>query len=104
MGWGHNFEINQFYFLNGFQVLPGEYRLSSFAAKPESVPELLLLPPYVDVNVNRPLLNVRFHQVVAKAAQSLRLIYFTLICLYIFYFLSSNVYCCSPSNIEGSQI
>uniref|UniRef100_A0A164YXW9 Carbohydrate-binding-like fold protein n=1 Tax=Daucus carota subsp. sativus TaxID=79200 RepID=A0A164YXW9_DAUCS len=45
-----------------FEVLPGEYRLSSFAAKPESSPELLLLPPYVDVNVNRPLLNVRFHQ------------------------------------------
>lgn len=45
-----------------FEVLPGEYRLSSFAAKPETAPELLLLPPYVDVNVNRPLLNVRFHQ------------------------------------------
>lgn len=57
-------------YLNGFQVLPGEYRLSSFAAKPEHAPELLLLPPYVDVNVNRPLLNVRFHQVVAKAAQT----------------------------------
>ncbi|KAL8098616.1 hypothetical protein AgCh_031400 [Apium graveolens] len=47
-----------------FEVLPGEYRLSSFVAKLERAPELLLLPTYVDVNVNvnRPLLNVRFHQ------------------------------------------
>ncbi|XP_074348696.1 uncharacterized protein LOC141687352 isoform X2 [Apium graveolens] len=49
-------------------VLPGEYRLSSFVAKLERAPELLLLPTYVDVNVNvnRPLLNVRFHQIVVS--------------------------------------
>ncbi|KAM7501151.1 hypothetical protein LguiB_000055 [Lonicera macranthoides] len=45
-----------------FEVPPGEYRLSAFAAVPESAPELLFLPPYVDVTVNSPLLNVKFHQ------------------------------------------
>lgn len=46
-----------------FQVPPGEYRLSAFAAVPESAPELLLSPPFVDLKVNSPTLNVKFHQV-----------------------------------------
>ncbi|GLU07247.1 hypothetical protein SLE2022_242110 [Rubroshorea leprosula] len=45
-----------------FEVSPGEYRLSAVAAKPESGPELLFLPPYVDVVVQSPLLNVEFSQ------------------------------------------
>ena len=47
-----------------FQVPPGEYRLSALAAKPDSAPELLFLPPHVDVLVKSPVLNVEFHQVV----------------------------------------
>ncbi|CAK9152882.1 unnamed protein product [Ilex paraguariensis] len=46
-----------------FEVPPGEYRLSAFAATPESAPELLFSPSYVDVRVNSPLLNVEFYQV-----------------------------------------
>ncbi|KAF8394679.1 hypothetical protein HHK36_020896 [Tetracentron sinense] len=45
-----------------FEVPPGEYRLSALAARPESAPGLLFLPPYVDVVVNSPLLNVEFYQ------------------------------------------
>uniref|UniRef100_A0A5B7C2M8 Putative nodal modulator 1 n=1 Tax=Davidia involucrata TaxID=16924 RepID=A0A5B7C2M8_DAVIN len=45
-----------------FEVPPGEYRLSAFAATPESAPGLMFLPPYIDVIVNSPLLNVGFHQ------------------------------------------
>ncbi|KAK2968332.1 hypothetical protein RJ640_021721 [Escallonia rubra] len=45
-----------------FEVQPGEYRLSAFAATPESTPELLFLPPYADVMVDSPLLNVKFYQ------------------------------------------
>ncbi|KAK3034632.1 hypothetical protein RJ639_033587, partial [Escallonia herrerae] len=45
-----------------FEVQPGEYRLSAFAATPESTPELLFLPPYADVVVDSPLLNVKFYQ------------------------------------------
>ncbi|XP_059659411.1 uncharacterized protein LOC132306162 [Cornus florida] len=45
-----------------FEVQPGEYRLSAFAATTESAPGLLFLPPYVDVTVNSPLLNVGFYQ------------------------------------------
>ncbi|XP_075491887.1 uncharacterized protein LOC142530019 [Primulina tabacum] len=45
-----------------FEVPPGEYRLSAFAATPDSAPELLFSPPYIDVNVNKPLLGVKFYQ------------------------------------------
>ncbi|PSS14739.1 Nodal modulator 1 like [Actinidia chinensis var. chinensis] len=45
-----------------FEVPPGEYRLSALAAKPDSAPELLFLPPHVDVLVKSPVLNVEFHQ------------------------------------------
>lgn len=45
-----------------FEVPPGEYRLSAFAAVPENAPELLLSPPYVDLKVNNPTLNIKFHQ------------------------------------------
>ncbi|XWS31841.1 hypothetical protein CRYUN_Cryun23aG0110800 [Craigia yunnanensis] len=45
-----------------FEVPPGEYRLSALGATRESAPELLFLPPYVDVVVNSPLLNVEFSQ------------------------------------------
>ncbi|KAL6978261.1 hypothetical protein U1Q18_019929 [Sarracenia purpurea var. burkii] len=45
-----------------FEVPPGEYRLSALAAKPESAPGLLFLPPHVDVLVNSPVLNIQFHQ------------------------------------------
>lgn len=47
-----------------FQVPPGEYRLSAFAATPKSAPELLFLPGYMDVSVKSPLLNIEFSQVI----------------------------------------
>ncbi|KAL0289488.1 UNVERIFIED_CONTAM: hypothetical protein Sangu_2613200 [Sesamum angustifolium] len=45
-----------------FEVPPGEYRLSAFAATAESSPELLFSPPYTDVIVNKPILSVQFYQ------------------------------------------
>ncbi|KAK6118462.1 hypothetical protein DH2020_047794 [Rehmannia glutinosa] len=45
-----------------FEVPPGEYRLSAFAALPESAPELLFSPHYIDVIVNKPLLDIKFYQ------------------------------------------
>lgn len=45
-----------------FEVPVGEYRLSALAAAPESSPGLLFLPPYVDVGVKNPVLNVEFAQ------------------------------------------
>ncbi|XP_051142719.1 uncharacterized protein LOC127259427 isoform X2 [Andrographis paniculata] len=45
-----------------FEVPLGEYRLSAFAATPESAPELLFSPPYIDVTVNKPLLDINFYQ------------------------------------------
>ncbi|KAK6118534.1 hypothetical protein DH2020_047724 [Rehmannia glutinosa] len=45
-----------------FLVPPGEYRLSAFAALPESAPELLFSPHYIDVIVNKPLLDIKFYQ------------------------------------------
>lgn len=45
-----------------FEVPQGEYRLSAFAASPESAPDLLFLPGYLDVAVKSPLLNVEFLQ------------------------------------------
>ncbi|WCJ22340.1 Carbohydrate-binding-like fold [Euphorbia peplus] len=45
-----------------FEVPPGEYRLSALAASPENAPGLLFLPPYIDVAVKSPLLNVKFSQ------------------------------------------
>lgn len=45
-----------------FEVSPGEYRLSALATTPESAPGLLFLPPYVDIVVKSPVLNVEFSQ------------------------------------------
>ncbi|CAA0829041.1 Carbohydrate-binding-like fold [Striga hermonthica] len=45
-----------------FEVLPGEYRLSAFAATPESAPELQFSPNYIDVTVHKPLLDIKFYQ------------------------------------------
>ncbi|XP_052184978.1 uncharacterized protein LOC127796711 [Diospyros lotus] len=45
-----------------FEVPPGEYRLSALAAKPESAPELVLLPSHLDVVVNSPVLDAKFYQ------------------------------------------
>lgn len=45
-----------------FEVPSGEYRLSAFAAKPESGSGLLFLPAYIDVTVKTPLLNLEFSQ------------------------------------------
>ncbi|KAG2260924.1 hypothetical protein Bca52824_080218 [Brassica carinata] len=45
-----------------FEVPPGEYRLSAFAATPKSAPELLFLPGYMDVSVKSPMLNIEFSQ------------------------------------------
>ncbi|KAF5177792.1 Nodal modulator, partial [Thalictrum thalictroides] len=45
-----------------FEVPPGEYRLSSFSSKQESGAGLLFVPPYVDIIVNSPILNVEFSQ------------------------------------------
>ncbi|KAL2934972.1 Nodal modulator 3 [Bienertia sinuspersici] len=45
-----------------FQVPPGDYRLSALASTPENAPELVFLPPYMDVSVRSPLLNIEFSQ------------------------------------------
>lgn len=45
------------------QVPPGEYRLSALPIKSESSSSLIFSPPYVDVKVNSPVLNVEFFQV-----------------------------------------
>nr|XP_043609224.1 nodal modulator 1 [Erigeron canadensis] len=45
-----------------FEVPPGDYRLSAIASKPESNPDLLFSPPHIDVNVNGPLLSLKFYQ------------------------------------------
>lgn len=45
-----------------FEVPPGEYRLSALAATPESSSGILFLPPYADVIVKSPLLNIEFSQ------------------------------------------
>lgn len=52
-----------YFIINIFQVPSGEYRLSAFAAKPESGSGLLFLPAYIDVTVKTPLLNLEFSQV-----------------------------------------
>ena len=52
------------------QVPPGEYRLSAFAAMPENAPELLFSPPFIDVVLNKPLLDVKFYQVRINADTS----------------------------------
>lgn len=49
--------------VNVFQVTPGDYRLSAIAATPATTPDLLFLPPHIDVNVNGPLLSLKFYQV-----------------------------------------
>ncbi|KAF2325064.1 hypothetical protein GH714_022546 [Hevea brasiliensis] len=53
-----------------FEVPPGEYRLSAFAATPESAPGLLFLPPYIDVMVQSPLLDVEFSQALVNVLGS----------------------------------
>lgn len=45
-----------------FEVPPGDYRLSAIAATPATNPDLLFLPPHIDVNVNGPLLSMKFYQ------------------------------------------
>ncbi|KAD3338151.1 hypothetical protein E3N88_33672 [Mikania micrantha] len=45
-----------------FEVPPGDYRLSAIAATPEATPHLLFSPPHIDVNVNGPLLSLKFSQ------------------------------------------
>nr|KAJ0203959.1 hypothetical protein LSAT_V11C500298540 [Lactuca sativa] len=45
-----------------FEVTPGDYRLSAIAATPATTPDLLFLPPHIDVNVNGPLLSLKFYQ------------------------------------------
>ncbi|XP_021744068.1 nodal modulator 1-like [Chenopodium quinoa] len=49
-----------------FQVPPGDYRLSAMASTPENAPELVFLPPYTDVSVRSPLLNIEFSQAQVK--------------------------------------
>lgn len=50
--------------LNLLQVPPGDYRLSAIAAAPETAPHLLFSPQHIDVNVNGPLLSLKFYQVI----------------------------------------
>ncbi|GAB2282181.1 hypothetical protein Dimus_016732 [Dionaea muscipula] len=45
-----------------FEVPPGDYRLSALPTAPESASELLFVPPYVDVSVRSPVLNIEFSQ------------------------------------------
>ncbi|KAF5745936.1 putative carboxypeptidase regulatory region-containingprotein [Tripterygium wilfordii] len=49
-----------------FEVLPGEYRLSVLAATPENAAGLLFSPPFLDVMVKSPLLNVEFSQAIVN--------------------------------------
>ncbi|EPS72179.1 hypothetical protein M569_02578, partial [Genlisea aurea] len=49
-----------------FEVQRGEYRLFASAATPESTSELLFSPPYIDVLVDRPVLDVTFSQAQAN--------------------------------------
>lgn len=53
-----------------FDVPPGEYRLSALAATPERASELLFLPPYVDVAVKNPFLDVEFSQALVNVRGS----------------------------------
>ncbi|KAF2309701.1 hypothetical protein GH714_004655 [Hevea brasiliensis] len=53
-----------------FEVPPGEYRLSAFAATPESASGLLFLPPYIDVMVKNPLLDIEFSQALVNVLGS----------------------------------
>ncbi|CAK7348450.1 unnamed protein product [Dovyalis caffra] len=53
-----------------FEVLPGEYRLSALVATPDSAPGLLFSPPYVDVVVKSPLLDLQFTQALVKVLGS----------------------------------
>ncbi|CAM8928070.1 unnamed protein product [Rhodiola kirilowii] len=45
-----------------FEVPSGEYRLSVLAVASNNAPELLFLPPFIDVTVKSPLLNIQFSQ------------------------------------------
>ncbi|KAI3526880.1 hypothetical protein L1887_06146 [Cichorium endivia] len=45
-----------------FEVPPGDYRLSAIAATPATTPDLLFLPPNIDVKINGPLLSLKFYQ------------------------------------------
>lgn len=45
-----------------FEVPAGDYRLSALGVDSASTSGLLFSPPYVDVKVNRPVLNVEFFQ------------------------------------------
>lgn len=56
-------KVTSFFFIIICQVSPGEYRLSALAVTPDSAPGLLFSPPYVDVMVKSPLLDVQFTQV-----------------------------------------
>ncbi|CAO2826653.1 unnamed protein product [Amaranthus hypochondriacus] len=45
-----------------FQVPPGDYRLSALASSAENTPEIVFLPPYTDVSIRSPILNIEFSQ------------------------------------------
>ncbi|XP_031274126.1 nodal modulator 1 [Pistacia vera] len=45
-----------------FEVSSGEYRLSALDTTPESASGLLFLPPYVDIAVKSPIVNIEFSQ------------------------------------------
>ncbi|KAI7745608.1 hypothetical protein M8C21_033454 [Ambrosia artemisiifolia] len=51
-----------------FEVPPGDYRLSAIAVTPETAPHLLFSPPHIDVNVNGPLLSLKFYQAQVNVA------------------------------------
>ncbi|XP_044493042.1 nodal modulator 1 isoform X2 [Mangifera indica] len=45
-----------------FEVPSGEYRLSALDSTPESASGLIFLPPYIDIVVKSPILNIEFSQ------------------------------------------
>ncbi|KAG1338774.1 nodal modulator 1 [Cocos nucifera] len=49
-----------------FEVPAGDYRLSALGVDSASTSGLLFSPPYVDVKVNRPVLNVEFFQALVE--------------------------------------
>ncbi|KAJ8899145.1 hypothetical protein K2173_011142 [Erythroxylum novogranatense] len=53
-----------------FEVPSGEYRLAALPASPTTATELLFLPPYIDVVVKSPVLNVEFSQALVNVIGS----------------------------------
>lgn len=74
--------LSLFGIFNVVQVPSGEYRLSALDTTPESASGLIFLPPYIDIIVKSPILNIEFSQVIFSHIQNcyLLFIYWKSIC------------------------